>query len=88
MKISSETRIKDIIEKYPQTLSIFAQCGIDKEYNESLVEEIGTLMLGTILKVKDINQEIFINLLEEKIQLEIDEKSAQINETPRKINFI
>ncbi|MDP4183330.1 MAG: ABC transporter substrate-binding protein [Bacillota bacterium] len=88
MKISSETRIKEIIEKHPQALSIFAQCGFDAENEEILIEEIGTLMLGTVLKVKDINQEIFINLLEEKIQLEIDEKSAQINETPRKINFI
>ncbi|KNY25174.1 DUF1858 domain-containing protein [Pseudobacteroides cellulosolvens] len=58
MKINSQSNVKEIINKYPQTLPIFSTVGFNGSSIDDLMDEVGeTSMLKTILEVKDINQD-------------------------------
>jgi ABC-type Fe3+ transport system substrate-binding protein len=88
MKISGDSRIKDIIDRYPQTLSVFSTAGFSADNKSDLIHEVGdTLMLKTALNVKGTNRELFIKLLEDKISESAND--ALLDEgTPKKINLL
>lgn len=89
MKINADRKIKDIIGQYPETLSVFAANGFSANTKEDLVEELGeSLMLKTALKVKGINQELFIKMLEEKILEKAQTMPVQDEDPVEKLNFI
>lgn len=70
--IRQDMYIRDIIENYPETKDIFIQNGL----NDNILNKLGPfLRLNTALKGKNINTEIFIKLLEEKINEQITKKS-------------
>lgn len=70
-KIKSDMSIYEIISTYPETKEVFAANGFEIFLKEDVVKNIGSfLKLKTALKTKEINLEIFINILEEKIESE------------------
>lgn len=88
--INSDIRVKDIIGQYPETLSVFAANGFSADTEENLIEELGEiLMLKTALKVKGINQDLFIKMLEEKIAEKFQMTPVHNEEwVEEKLNFI
>lgn len=61
-------RIGDLLEIYPETIAVFEANGFPAATREELLELLSPqLMLKTVLKVKELNTTLFINLLEEKI---------------------
>lgn len=71
IKVDANSLINDILRQYPETREVFIANGFEEfAYNE-LVEQIGNfLRLKTVLKVKKINEEIFLKLLENQINYE------------------
>jgi hypothetical protein len=73
MHISENQTIKDILEKYPETFSVFSAYGFHAETGDELVKKLGgALLLRTALRVIGVNQELFIRKLEEKITEKTD----------------
>lgn len=88
IKISPETKIKDILEQYPEVFPVFAAGGFGAATSQELAEQAGeSLMLKTALKVRNINHELFIKMLEEYISDKLPLISAQ-NDPAQKLNFI
>lgn len=88
-KINADSNIKDIIEQYPETIHVFAASGFCANTKEELINEMGeALMLRTALKVKGINQEIFIRMLEKKIFEKVETVQEQDEDSAQKLNFI
>ncbi|AOY77797.1 ABC transporter substrate-binding protein [Clostridium formicaceticum] len=92
MKINDirlNSKIKDIIEQYPETLSVFAANGFNASTKESLLEMLGeSMMLVTALKVKGVNQELFIKMLEEQIAEKANITQEQDEDVAQKLNFV
>ena len=87
MLINAESKIKDIILKYPECIPVFSAAGFGSS-KEELIEKLGeSLMLKTALKVKGINEELFLKMLHEKISDGTFETSAD-EEIHEKLNFI
>ncbi len=88
-EINADRNIKDIIEQFPETLSVFAASGFSANTKEELVKELGeALMLKTALKVKGINQKIFLKMLEEKISEKLVTVQLNDEDSAQKLNFI
>lgn len=88
MDITIYMRIKDILDKYPEAISVFSYNGFSAATKSELIEEVGEdLMLKTALKVKGVNDELFIKQLEEKIG-EKDLALQDDEEVHKKLNFI
>ena len=67
-RINPEMKIRDVLESYPETLEVFNANGFQAAAKEDLIDQLSPLLtLGMALKVKGLNTELFINLLEEKI---------------------
>lgn len=67
--IKPEMKIGEILKVYPETLDVFKANGFAVTTKEDLFNQFPPwLMLKTALQVKVLNQEVFINLLDEKIR--------------------
>jgi ABC-type Fe3+ transport system substrate-binding protein len=71
MKISEKDFLYDIIDKYPQTKDYFILNGVTQVENDKLLATLGkTLKLETLIKSKKLNQDLFLeelnNLVENK----------------------
>lgn len=101
MDIKAEIKIKEILERYPETVSVFSTNGFSANTAEELIGEVGEfLMLKTALLVKGINYELFIKQLEERIlevRAGLQQEDGVINsdcclisepEVHKKLNFI
>lgn len=87
-KINPESKIKDIIEEYPEILPVFAASGFKANTKQELMEQTGeTLMLKTALKARGINHELFIKMLREYISERVQIIPAQ-NDPAQKLDFI
>ncbi len=93
LKIDASSNIKDIIEQYPETLPVFATSGFwanEKEELSNVLED--GLILKSALKLKGINQKIFIKRLEEKISHKLEKleelSQAEADSPAIKYNFI
>lgn len=67
MIISPKMKIGEILKKYPETYEVFSTNGLKSDSSENLVEIIGDTMLQTVLKVKKINQDLFLKQINEII---------------------
>lgn len=81
LKISPETTIGELFAAYPESIKVFTANGFSENCRQILDAK---LRLKTILQVKGLNEKLFINLLEEKIQqdefitlLQTDKKGGQ-----------
>jgi hypothetical protein len=67
--IRPEMRIGEILELYPELVAVFSANGFPAVDESALVSMLGAeSMLKTVLKVKGYDEQVFIQLLEEKIQ--------------------
>jgi ABC-type Fe3+ transport system substrate-binding protein len=67
--ITGETKVFEIIEKFPETLPVFALYGFDAGTKDRLIESVGkNSMLKTILAVKQVNPIFFIKTLNEAVE--------------------
>ncbi len=76
MKITSVDKIGDILNKYPESYDVFLANGFSSNSIEELISSLGKdTMLRTVLKVKDINMDLFVNMINKKINedCQIDE---------------
>lgn len=86
--LHAEMKIGELVEQYPETLSVFAAQGFAANTKESLIDELGaSLMLKTALKVKEINPGLFIKMLEERIAEQAEILRTHEEEAATKINF-
>lgn len=80
-RINPEMKIKEILECYPESFAVFKACGFPAATMEELLEMISPyLMLKTALKVKGLNETVFINMLEEKIAEDCSASFSQDDE--------
>ncbi|KNF08680.1 putative Fe3+ ABC transporter periplasmic binding-like protein [Gottschalkia purinilytica] len=67
-KINPVMTIEEILKNYPQTFDVFVANGFNVASREELLELAGNdTMIQSILKVRGINVDIFINALREKV---------------------
>ncbi len=67
-KINPDMKMGELLETYPETAAVFKANGFPANTKEELLELLSPqLMLKTALKVKEMNETLFISLLEEKI---------------------
>lgn len=87
--IKPETRIGEIMEKYPETLEVFAVNGFEASSKADLMMQLDAeWMLKTVLKVQGLNIDLFIRMLEEKIEETRGELVLPEQEKPiGKLNF-
>lgn len=89
MDISTDMRIKEIVELYPETFSVFYANGFKADTKDELLYVVGdTLMLKTALKAKGLNQDLFLRQLEEKINEKEEFIQDQNDAAFQKVNFI
>lgn len=68
MKITEKSLVKDILDTYPETLDVFIVNGFKFNSSKDLIDAIGKrIMLKTVLTIKDINIDLFIRDLNERI---------------------
>lgn len=81
MIINEKSTVKDILEFYPEVFHVFITNGFKADSIESFIESIGErTMLKSIMRVRNINTELFINQLENEINLTINEKRYLLSE--------
>lgn len=60
--------IRQILERYPETKPVFINNGFPIFADDGILQELGSLLkLKTALKSKDLNADVFITLLQDKI---------------------
>lgn len=85
----TEMKIGEMMEQYPEALSVFRTNGFSAETKEDLIEELGPdLMLKTALMVKGIHTSLFENMLEEKLSETRGLLPDRDGKAPKKPNFI
>lgn len=68
MEITYETKIKDLLNEYPEAIEVFLANGFTFQSKEKFLESAYVdLMLGTVLVAKEIDVNMFIRALYEKI---------------------
>lgn len=88
-KISLTMKVGEILEEYPETLEVFKANGFAADKKEDLLEELGPqLMLKTALKVKELNGDLFLHMLEEKIKEKQASLLFQDENAMRRLNFL
>ncbi|MEG0371208.1 MAG: ABC transporter substrate-binding protein [Clostridium sp.] len=81
MKISQNSLVKDIVTTYPHTFEVFLVNGFKYDSVESFINAVGnTTMLKTLLSIREINTDLFIYYLEERILKEESEKTFLLND--------
>jgi len=79
MRISREMKIYDIVKNFPETLNVFTANGFKQFEDPKKLETIGKhLKLETALRMKGINVEAFINLLEEAVGKSFEEADVTL----------
>lgn len=68
MKIENISSIQYVLNNYPETYEVFLSNGFRSNSREELIDTLGeNTLLKTVLKIKGINEKIFIDMLNEKI---------------------
>ena len=81
MKIKGTSLVQDILKKYPETFDVFLINGFKYKSIEEFIKAIGEkTMLKTILDVREINLDLFVYYLEEKILKVENEKTYLLSE--------
>jgi len=69
--IDKNISIKELVEKYPETLDILVANGFEMFRDENKLNSVGKILkLGSALKSKGFDEDTFIRLLQEKVELE------------------
>ncbi|MBZ4643340.1 MAG: hypothetical protein JG767_949 [Deferribacteraceae bacterium] len=69
--IDTNISIKELVEKYPETLDILVANGFEMFKDENKLNSVGKILkLGSALKSKGFDEETFVKLLEEKVEQE------------------
>lgn len=69
--IDVNVSIKELVEKYPETLDILVANGFEMFKDENKLNTVGRILkLGSALKSKGYDEDTFIKLLEERIEQE------------------
>jgi len=69
--IDTNISIKELVEKYPETLDILVANGFEMFRDENKLNSVGKILkLGSALKSKGFDEDTFIRLLQEKVELE------------------
>ncbi len=90
MKINSEAKIGEILNKYPETLEVFNLNGFQADSPDALIDLLGgDWMLSSVLKARRLNMELFIRMLEEKIAENEGVSASCAEEGPaRRLDFL
>lgn len=68
MKINSQNKIGEILDRYPEALDVFLLSGFKSNSLEELIDSLGkNTMLKTVLNVKGIHEDVFINMINERV---------------------
>jgi ABC-type Fe3+ transport system substrate-binding protein len=68
MKITGMTKLAEILEDYPETMDVFLANGFEYPSAEAIIETLGRdTMLRTILRVREMNLDLFLYHLETAI---------------------
>lgn len=81
--INSKDAINTIITKYPDTLDFFINKGFEQFKNESMLKTLGKISLEAALKSKGINQELFLESLNEFIAQSRDSEDVTLNQAEK-----
>lgn len=75
MKISEKILVKDILNEYPESFDVFLVNGFKFESTKELIKAVGEkTMLKTVLKLRDINLDLFLFDLEKRILSAMEDK--------------
>ncbi len=79
--IRKEMKIYEIVEKYPETLNVFISNGFRQFKDRKTLETVGKhLKLETALRMKGMDVENFIKLLEEAVKNPLEEADVTLKE--------
>ncbi|HZK56868.1 MAG TPA: DUF1858 domain-containing protein, partial [Clostridia bacterium] len=68
MKIENTSNVQYILDNYPETYEVFSSNGFRSNSREGLIDILGeNTPLKTVLKIKGINEKMFIDMLNKKI---------------------
>ncbi|HBK52828.1 MAG TPA: iron ABC transporter substrate-binding protein, partial [Syntrophomonas wolfei] len=68
MLVNAEDKIGDILKNYPELYELFWESGFNYNSAAELVNSLGKdTMLRTVLTVKGLNAELFINMINSRI---------------------
>ncbi len=86
MSLYLKMKISEILKEYPIVYEVFLMNGFKSKSMEDLIEQIGSdVMLQTVLKVRNINTELFLNQINERIETEEEEYIIYNPELPKNI---
>ncbi len=91
MKINTKDTLFNVINEFPQLKDYFINNGLEQVANDKLLSTIGKkLTLGSIIKSKKINEEIFLNGIEDILNAKNVDKtliSSKIDKDSDKISL-
>lgn len=87
--IHPEMKIAAILESYPEALAVFTANGFPATDKADLLQQVGPLLtLKTALKLKGINQEVFLGLLTEKLMESQLLPAGDDEPSAKRLNFL
>jgi len=85
MKINADMTVKDILKGHPFLMPVFSNHELGKFENEEVLEKLGSMLkLKTVLKVKELNIEIFVEMLNTAVEENSKLQSFSITSTPER----
>lgn len=90
MRVNPEITMGELVKEYPQVLPVFAANGFRADSGEALWRQVEpSLKLQTVLKARKLNQSLFLEMLESRIE-ETREQPLIATETPPegKLDFL
>lgn len=87
--IDSKIKIRELLEKYPDTFDFLVSKGFNYKSSDELLEKVGNITsLSTILKVKNINENLFLKELDEFILADNEGVLVEKHEDGMELDFL
>lgn len=82
--INEKMNLKEIIEKYPETIDFFTSKGFKDLDKAEVRDKAGKISLKLALSMKKLSSDTFIEMLEEIISQNRDSADITLNESIKK----
>ncbi len=85
MHVNSDMTVKEILSSYPFLMAIFRNHGLGKFEDKEVLEKLGSMLkLKTALNAKELNSEIFVDMLNTSIEENSKLQSFSITSNPER----
>lgn len=88
--ITKEMTVSEILRRYPELIYIFENKGIKGLDNKAVLKQVGNLPLENILKTKKVNVDVFVDLLNETLEINKSEDITLVekNKVEGRVNVL